>query len=307
MTENVFGVDVAKAWIDVVGPDGKHHRVMNPALPAFAAEVAAVAGKAVFEATGGCEEPLRLALAAAGARAVRVNPRQARAFARGMGQQAKTDRVDAGMLRQMGLRLDLRDCPPDPEELRKLKALVTRRRQLVEARKAEATALHQTLDAFAAASIRRVIAMLAAEIKSIEGAIEALMKAHPVLAARSALLRSAPGVGPVVASVLLAQMPELGALRPGAAASLVGVAPLARDSGTWHGKRTIGGGRKPLRDALFMAALAAARHDPALGAFNTRLRERGKAPKQAIIAVARKLVIALNAMIRDAEAYRTGV
>lgn len=305
MTENVFGVDVAKAWIDVVGPDGSHRRVANPELPAFAAEVAAVGGKAVFEATGGCEEPLRLALAAAGARAVRVNPRQARAFARGMGQQAKTDRVDAGMLRQMGLRLDLRDCPPDPEELRKLKALVTRRRQLVEARKAEATALRQTRDAFAAASIRRVIAMLKEEIKSIEGAIEAHIEAHPALAARNALLRSAPGVGPVVASVLLAQMPELGALSPGAAASLVGVAPLARDSGTWRGRRTIGGGRKPLRDALFMAALAAARRDPALGAFNTRLRERGKAPKQAIIAVVRKLVIALNAMLREGEAYRT--
>ena len=298
MTEVVFGVDVAKNWIDVSGPEG-HRRIANSKLGDFARGVAKCGGKVVFEASGGCETPLRDALAHAGVPALRVNPRRARAFATALGRLAKTDRVDAAMLREMGLRLALPECPPETGDTRKLRALHVRRRQLVEMRKREATRLGQTRDAVALASIRRVLRLFEGEIGRLEDRISALIRACPALRARADLLRSAPGVGPVSATTLLVELPELGQLTPGQVAALAGLAPLARDSGLREGRRRIGGGRKSLRDALYMAGLSASRHDPELRAFAERLKAKGKAPKQAIIAVARKLLVILNAMVRD--------
>lgn len=297
MTEVVFGVDVAKGWIDSFGPEG-HERVALAALSDFAARVAAAGGRVVFEASGGLEGPLRRALAEAGVTAHRVNPARARAFARSLGRLAKTDRVDASVLREMGLRLDLPQCLPEPEEISDLRALRTRRRQLVQDRARETVRLGQAGSAMAAASIRRVLALLDAEVAAVEAALAALIKASPALAARSALLRTAPGVGPVVAATILAELPELGSLDSRAVAALAGLAPIARDSGQRHGPRRIGGGRKPLRDALYIAALTAARGTSPLAAFARRLRDKGKAPKQTIIAIARKLLTILNAMIR---------
>ena len=304
MTENIFGVDVARDWVDVAGPHGSR-RVANADLAALADEIAACKGRVVFEASGGYETPLREALARAGAEAVRVNPARARAYARATGFLAKTDRVDARMLRQMGQRQpDLRPTPLESESLRELKALHARRRQMVEDRKRERTRAAQTREPLVAASIGRVIAVLSDEIAALETRIAERIASTPELAERAALLRSAPGVGPVVIAAILAEMPELGTLTPGAAAALTGLAPIARDSGHREGRRRIAGGRKPLRDTIYMAALTAARHDPVLAAFATRLREAGKAPKQAIIAVARKLVIILNAMIRDRRPFQ---
>lgn len=303
MTENIFGVDVARDWVDVAGPHGAR-RVMNEDLPALAAEIASCDGRAVFEASGGYEMSLREALARAGATAVRVNPARARAYARAMGRLAKTDRADAAMLRSMGLRHpELRPTPLESEELRELKALHARRRQLVEDRKREKTRRLQAREPLALASIERVIALFTDEITALEARIAALVAGTPELSERARLLRTMPGVGPVSVAALLADMPELGTLTPGAAAALVGLAPIARDSGYRTGKRRIGGGRKPLRDAIYMAALSAARHDPTLKVFATRLRDVGKAPKQIFIAVARKLVIILNAMVRDGKDY----
>ena len=302
MTENVYGVDVSKHWIDSFGPSG-HERVGIGDLAAYAARVAAAGrvtggSRVVFEATGGLEAPLRRALAGAGVMAHRVNPARARAFAQGLGRLAKTDRVDAAMLREMGVRLDLAVCAPEPEEMSDLRALRTRRRQLVQDRARETVRLGQAGSALAAASIQRVLALLDAEVAALEAAIAAQIKASPALAARATLLRSAPGVGPVVALTLLAEAPELGQIDNRAAAALAGLAPIARDSGQHQGRRRIGGGRKPLRDALYLAAFTATRIDPGLRAFAERLRANGKSHKQAIIAAARKLLTILNAMLR---------
>ncbi|QBY01762.1 IS110 family transposase [Rhodophyticola sp. CCM32] len=303
MMENVFGVDVAKNWIDVAGPGG-HERVGNRDLEAFARRVAAQGGRVAFEASGGYETPLRAALARAGVRAIRINPRRARAFATSLGRLAKTDRVDAGVLRQMATRLDLPDCPPEREEVIRLKALQLRRRQLVEDAKREKTRLTQTSHAAMRASAQRVLRLLRREILQIEAAIAKLIAASADLRGKAELLRTAPGVGPVSATALLADMPELGGLTPRQAAALAGLAPISRDSGLRCGKRRIGGGRKALRDVLYMAGLSAARHDPNLRAFAQRLKAKGKAPKQAIIAVTRKLLTILNAMIRENRPYQ---
>lgn len=302
--ENVFGVDVAKNWIDVVGPDG-HERVDNDELMAFALRVRNEGGRVAFEASGGYEAPLRTALGKAGVPAVRINPRRARAFATSLGRLAKTDRVDAGVIREMATRLDLPECPPERKEVSRLKALQLRRRQLVEDAKREKIRLSQTSDEGMCASLQRVLRLLQREIEGIETAIARCIAASKDLRNRAALLRTAPGVGPVSATALLAEMPELGTLTPRQVAALAGLAPMARDSGVRTGKRRIGGGRKSLRDVLYMAGLSAARNDPMLRAFSDRLRANGKAPKQAIIAVTRKLLIILNAMIRENRPYET--
>ena len=303
MMENVFGVDVAKDWVDVVGPEG-HERIGKDDLAAFAWRVARQGGRVAFEASGGYEAPLREALARAGVAAIRINPRRARAFATSLGRLAKTDRVDAGAIREMALRLDLPECPPESEELRVLKALRLRRRQLVEDAKREKQRRSQARDDAMRASVERVLRLLQREIGRLEAAIERHIAASKTLRERARLLRTAPGVGPVSAAALLAEMPELGRLSPRQAAALAGLAPIARDSGLRSGRRRIGGGRKSLRDTLYMAGLSAARHDPNLRGFAERLRANGKAPKQAIIAVTRKLLTILNAMIRENRPYQ---
>ena len=305
MMENVFGVDVAKNWVDVVGPDG-HERLGNDDLAGFAKRVAKQSGRVAFEASGGYEAPLRAALAKAGVPAIRINPRRARAFATSLGRMAKTDRVDAGVIREMATRLDLPECPPETKEVSQLKALQLRRRQLVEDAKRERIRQGRTFDQRTRASVARVLRLLQREIDSIEAAIARCIASSDELRSRAALLRTAPGVGPVSATALLAGMPELGTLTPRQVAALAGLAPMARDSGVRTGKRRIGGGRKSLRDVLYMAGLSAARNDPALRAFALRLKAAGKAPKQAIIAVTRKLLVILNAMIRDQRPYAAG-
>lgn len=304
MTENVFGVDVAKGWIDSFGPDG-HARVLTANLADYAARVAAQGGRVVFEATGGLEAPLRRALAGAGVTAIRVNPARARAFARSTGRLAKTDRVDAAVLREMGLRLDLPICAPEPDELNQIKQLRVRRRQLVQDRTREAVRAGRAEGAYAQSSIARVLALLDAEIAAIEAQIAALIEASPLARARVALLRSAPGVGPVVATALAAELPEIGQIDAGAAAALAGLAPIARDSGLRSGPRRIGGGRKPLRDALYLAALSAMRHCPQIRNFAARLKANGKSGKQCVIACARKLLTILNAMVKQNRPFQT--
>lgn len=304
MMENVFGVDIAGNWIDVVGPRG-HERIDNAGLDRFARCVRAVGGHVAFEVSGGYEAPLRAALGAAEVSAIRINPHRTRAFATSLGRLAKTDRVDAGVIREMAQRLDLPECPPETPEALHLKALQLRRRQLVDTARREKVRLRQTADRAMRASLKRVLKLLTTEIAGIDRRIAATIKASDDLRARAALLRSAPGVGPVSATALLADLPELGALSPGQVAALVGLAPMARDSGGRSGTRRIRGGRKALRDVLYMAGLSAARSDPALRALVERLKANGKAPKQAIIAVTRKLVIILNAMIRENRPYHS--
>lgn len=208
----------------------------------------------------------------------------------------------------MAVRLDLPVCAPEPEELRRLRALQLRRRQLVEDSRREKTRLAQVSgpqvsEPLMRASVGRVLRLLGREVARLEADIDALIAASGDLRARAGLLRTAPGIGPVSATALLAELPELGRLSPRQVAALAGLAPMARDSGLRSCKRRIGGGRKSLRDVLYMAGLSAARHDPGLRAFAERLKARGKAPKQAIIAVTRKLLVILNAMIRENRPY----
>lgn len=322
MPEGVYGVDVSKDWLDVAAPDGAVRRVKMAveALAGLAAEVAGAAGAAgaggrmVFEASGAYDRPLRRALdlagvVYAGVVYARVNPARARFFARGEGGPrtplAKTDRVDARMLRRMGLAQDLAPTQAETEVVRHIRALHSRRRQLVALRKTERTRQHGIDDAAAAASAPALLGWLDAEITRFDAAIAHTIAADPDIKEKARRLATAPGAGAVTIAALIAECPELGTMTGREIAALTGLAPIANDSGKRHGPRRIAGGGKPLRDLLYMAALSAARKDPTLAAFKARLRARGKAPKQATLAVARKLITILNAMIKQGTDFQT--
>jgi transposase len=300
MTREIVGVDVAKDWIDVQPLGGKAERIAMEAgaLRRFAERAARDGAKVVFEATGGYDRPLAVALAAAGVEHSRVNPAQARQFARATGVAAKTDRVDAGVLAEMGARLELAPAAPLPPARRALQALATRRRQLVGMRKQELTRSQQTQDGQSRASIARAVAFFDSEIKDLDDRIAAAVAADPALAEPARRLRTAPGVGPVVAVGLLAELPELGRLDRRQIAALAGLAPRADDSGHRRGRRTIGGGRPVPRSLLYIAALHASRRDPGFRAFRARMQAGGKTVKQALVATARKLLTVLNAMLK---------
>src|SRR4051794_4832379 len=258
----------------------------------------------VLEATGGLEVRLAAALAAAALPAAVVNPRQVRSFARAMGRLAKTDRLDAKVIAHFAeaVRPPVRPLPD--EATRRLQALVARRRQLLEMlvaernrRQAADRALHERIDAH----LRWLEEALAEIERDLDGAI----RDSPIWRAKEELLRSVPGVGPVSARTLLAELPELGSLTRRQAAALVGVAPFSRDSGKMRGRRTIWGGRAALRACLYMAAVAAARgSNPVIASFYRRLRLAGKPAKLALTACMRKLVVTLNAMLRTNTSWK---
>jgi transposase len=305
MAECVIGVDVSKRWIDVSVGGGKARRIEMEAgaLAGFAREAKAQDALVVFEATGGYDAPLCAALEAVEAAYARVNPAQARSFAQSCGIRGKTDAVDARMLAGMGARLDLVPTLPLPPARRALKALAARRRQLVEARKQELARLDTVGDAAIRASLLAHGDWLGAEIARIEAAMREAIREDRALAAAERLLRSAPGVGPVVAAALLSQQPELGQAGRRSQAALAGLAPLARDSGQRRGTRAISGGRPELRALLYLAALTAIRCDPEFAATHARLMAAGKAFKQSVIACAHKLLRRLNAMLKTGQPY----
>jgi transposase len=307
VTQQIFvGVDVAKDWLDTHHPRRGATRIDNSpaAARAFAARCAKEGAWVVFEASGGYDHQLRDALEAAGVCFSRINPRQARDFARAMGVIGKTDRVDARMLSELGVRLTPAPTPPLPPARRALQAQATRRRQLVEMRKQEATRLQQTADPDARADIRGVVALFDRRIAKIEARMTDLVAADAELAAIDRRLRTAPGVGPIVAATLIAELPELGQLDRRSIAALAGLAPVARDSGRRSGPRSIGGGRPIVRTILYLAALQASRRSTAFIRFRDRLQGKGKSGKAAIIATARKLLVTLNAMLASGTDYR---
>jgi transposase len=252
----------------------------------------------VVEATGGLEDDVVAALADAALPVALVNPRQTREFARATGRLAKTDRIDAAALARFAEAVRPAPRARPAAEAARLRELVERRRDVVAMRVAERNRRHR-----AAAAVRGRIdahlGWLAAEQAALDREIAAAVATDADLRARVALLRSAPGVGPVLAATLVAQVPELGALGGKQAAALVGVAPFNRDSGAQRGRRLVWGGRAGVRAVLYMAALAAVRHNPVLRAFHARLCAAGKTPKVALVACMRKLLVALNAMARD--------
>jgi transposase len=296
---NVFGVDVAGGWIDVFDASNRRSvRIMNEGVAAFAASLPADAF-VVFEATGGHERRLSVALEAAGVRHVRVNPRQAREFARASGRLAKTDKVDARVLAEMGCALDLRPAQPVDAGRLRLAELVGRRDAIVAAITAETHRLSMARDAFVRRDIGRMLSVLRGRRAAIEKEIANHVNSHKPLADDASRLRTAPGVGPTIAAILLARLPELGQLDRREIASLAGLAPHACDSGLRRGRRHVWGGRADVRRALYLAAFVASRYNPALKAARERMQAAGKPAKVAILALARKLLTILNAMIRD--------
>lgn len=251
----------------------------------------------VLEATGGYEAPVVAALASAGLPVVVVNPRQVRDFAKATGRLAKTDALDAGVLALFGARVQ-----PVPRRLpdaatQELQALVLRRRQLLDMLHAERLR-HSTSHGRVRANLRSHIHWLERSLADTDATLQACIAASPLWRVQDELLQSVPGVGPTLASTLLGLVPELGHLGRRQIAALIGVAPLARDSGTLRGRRTCWGGRAPVRQVLYMAALVAARWNPALRGFYQRLRAAGKPAKVALTAVARKLLVLLNTILR---------
>lgn len=309
--ERMFvGVDVAKAELVVVmRPSGARWAVANDEagrrtlVDRLCAERPQVL---VVEATGGYELPAVAALVAAGLPVVVVNPRQVRDFARSTGQLAKTDRLDAAVLALFAERVQppVRALPDAATHA--LDALVARRRQLVEMLVAEQNRLGMARsrgDRAVMVSLRQTIAFLTRQLGATDRELGTLIRERPVWRERDDLLRSVPGIGPVVARTLLAQLPELGHLDRRAIAKLVGVAPLNRDSGTWRGRRTIHGGRASVRAAIYMAALVASRRNDVLRAFYQRLLAAGKPKKLALVACMRKLLTILNTMLRTQQRW----
>jgi transposase len=302
------GIDVSKATLDVaIRPTGAAFQVANdpdgvaglvdrlrPLAPALV----------VLEATGGYEAPAVAALQVAGLPVAAVNPRQARDFAKATGRLAKTDRIDARALAHFAEAVRPEPRPAGPAEQVALDALLTRRRQLVGMRVMETNRLPTAADPAVRAGIERHVAWLDGEVAEADRLLAEAVAASPAWRAKDDLLRSLPGVGPVVSRTLLAALPELGSTESGRLAALAGLAPYAHDSGTLRGGRHIRGGRAEVRRALYMAALSAARRPGPLKDFADRLRGRGKKAKVVLIAVARKLLVIANAVLRTGQPWQ---
>jgi transposase len=259
--------------------------------------------RAVKEATGGYEQLVAKALRACGVAVCIVNPRQVRDFAKATGQLAKTDRIDARVLARFGAAVQPRVTPVKAEETDALRALLDRRRQLVEARTAEKNR-RKTAPAAVVGSIDDHIEWLDQQIDALDHDIEAELAQFAVLAAHARRLATVPGVGRIVAVTLLTHLPELGMVGRKQITALAGLAPYARESGLHRGRRSIWGGRGEARAMLFLAAQSAARWNAPLTAFYARLVANGKCKKAALAAVARKLLVTVNAMMRDQRSWQ---
>jgi transposase len=251
-----------------------------------------------LEATGGYENAAVASLAAAGLPVVVVNPRQVRDFAKATGTLAKTDRVDAQILALFAERVRPVVRPIPSRQTRILDALLTRRRQLLEMITAERNRFAMSVDPIRK-DIQKHIRWLKCRVADVEKELDQTIESSPIWRIREDLLRSVPGVGPVLSRTLVADLPELGSLNRKQIAALVGVAPLSRDSGTKRGKRMVWGGRAPVRAVLYMGTLVAAKHNPVIQEFYARLLATGKPKKVALTACMRKLLVILNAMVRS--------
>ena len=303
MDTTVIGIDVSKDKLDVaIRPSGEAFSVDRNAagLEVLAGRLAALSPLVVaLEATGGFETVAAAALAAAGLPVVVVNPAQIRAFAKAIGKRAKTDPIDAAVIAHFAEATKPEPRPLPDEATRLLSDLVARRRQIVEMMAAEGQRERRLTDKRLKKSIARLRKVLEKELAALDSEIDDFMRGTPAWREKEDLLTSVPGVGPVIAHTLIAELPELGRLSGKQIAALAGLAPYTRQSGQWKGKSFIGGGRVVVRTALFMGALVAKQHNPVLKAFFERLIAAGKPKMVALIAVSRKLLVILNAILRD--------
>jgi transposase len=302
------GVDVSKAHLDVaIRPGGEPARNANdPAgIAALVDRLRPLAPTlVVVESTGGLETPVAAALAVAGIPVAVINPRQARDFAEATGRLAKTDRIDAEALAHFAEAIRPAPRALDDPAARALDALLGRRDQLLGMRTMEANRLAACPDQAVRADIQRHLAWLKAEISEADRRPAAAIRESPVWREKDDLLRSIPGLGPITSATLLAAVPELGAIDGGKLAALAGLAPFNDDSGRRRGARHIRGGRADVRRLLYLAALSAVRFNPAMRAFRERLETRGKPAKVILTAVARKLLVIANAIIRTGCPWR---
>jgi transposase len=303
------GIDVSKDTLDVhVSPQGMNFQVarnqrglvdltarLKPLVPQLVA----------MEATGGFETMVAAALGGEGIPVAVVNPVQVRHFAQAMGRRAKTDSADAAVIAGFAEAIKAKAKPLPDAETQALSELMARRRQLTEMLVAEkARALRATVKRLRQ-SLKRIIAALEKELESLDADIDKTVRDSSLWRVREDLMCSIPGVGPATARTLLADLPELGRLTRRQIAALAGLAPWTRQSGQWKGKSMIGGGRTSVRRVVFMAALVASRHNPVLKAFRDKLVAAGKPKIVAVIAVARKLLTILNAIIRDQRPWQS--
>jgi transposase len=297
------GIDISKDRLDVhLRPSGEAFGVARDAkgLDELLARLKVVApGLIVLEATGGFEVTVAAALAGAQLPLAVVNPRQIRDFARATGRLAKTDALDAEAIALFAERIQPQPRPVPDAQARALAEIVARRRQIVEMITAESNRRRRLTSKRMQKSIGRLLAALQKELSAIETDLDGMIRTSTVWREQEDLLIAVPGIGATTARTLLAEMPELGSLDPRQAAALAGLAPVNRDSGMMRGKRMISGGRKSLRTALYMPTLVAIRHNPVIAAFHQRLIAKGKPAKVAITACMRKLLIILNAILRD--------
>lgn len=308
MEKVTVGIDVSKDRLDIaVRPGGEVFVVERNAagLDGLVERLRPLAPHLVaLEATGGFETVVAAALSAAGLPLVVVNPAQIRSFAKALGRRAKTDPIDAAVIAHFAEATapEPRPLPDDATQL--LADLVTRRRQIVAMLVAERQREKRATAKRLKKSIARLIKALEKELDSVNTDISEAVRGSPVWREKDDLLASVPGVGPVIARTLIAEMPELGRLDRKQVAALAGLAPWTRQSGQWRGKSFIGGGRTSVRCVLFVGAMTATRHNPILKVFFDRLVAAGKPKMVAFIAVARKLLTILNAIIRDQKPWQ---
>ena len=309
MDNITVGIDVSKDRLDVaVHPSGEAFIVERNAagLDVLVGRLRDLSPQIVaLEATGGFETIAAAALAAAQLPVVVVNPAQIRSFAKALGQRAKTDPIDAAVIAHFAAatRPQVREMPDAATLL--LADLVARRRQIIDMITAERQRERRITVARLRKSIARVVKTLETELSDLDTDIGDAVRGSPAWREKEDLLASVPGVGPIIARTLIAELPELGRLGRRQIAALAGLAPFTRQSGQWRGKSFIGGGRTAVRTVLFMGALVAKRHNPVLKAFFDRLRAAGKSKMAALIAVARKLLTILNALLRDNRPWQT--
>lgn len=308
MDKTYVGIDVSKDGLDVhVHPTGESFMVPRDGagLVALTERLRGIVAEQVaVEATGGFETVVVGELAAAGFPVVMVNPARVRAYAQAIGRRAKTDPLDAATIAQFvaATKPPLRALPDAATQ--QLGDLVARRRQIIQMMTAERQRQKRASSRMRK-SIARLLKALERELSSLEQDLDDSVRGSPIWREQEDLLASVPGVGKTTARTLLAELPELGQLSRRAIAALAGVAPWTRQSGQWRGKAFIGGGRATVRTALYMAAVTASRHNPQLAAFYKQLLKRGKAKKLALIAVARKLLTILNALLRDQRPWQS--